>query len=49
MKEAAEKLLAAGHKALAVRCDVSDDTQVAAMLDRRVAEFDRLDAAPRPT
>src|SRR4051795_9602725 len=45
VKAAAENLLAAGHKALAVRCDVSDDPQVAAMVDRAVAEFGRLDAA----
>jgi len=45
VKAAAEKLAAAGHKALGVRCDVSDDAQVAAMVDRAVAEFGRLDAA----
>ncbi len=45
VKAAAEKLAAAGHKALAVRCDVSDDAQVAAMVDRAVAAFGRLDAA----
>src|SRR5512146_796063 len=44
-KAAAEKLVASGHKALAVRCDVSDDAQVAALVDRAVAEFGRLDAA----
>jgi NAD(P)-dependent dehydrogenase (short-subunit alcohol dehydrogenase family) len=44
-KAAAEKLTAAGHKALAIRCDVSDDTDVAAMVARTVAEFGRLDAA----
>jgi NAD(P)-dependent dehydrogenase (short-subunit alcohol dehydrogenase family) len=27
----AQKLVSAGHKAIAVRCDVSDDAQVAAM------------------
>ena len=47
--EAAEaeagKLVAAGHKAIAVRCDVGDDAQVAAMVDRTVAEFGRVDAA----
>jgi NAD(P)-dependent dehydrogenase (short-subunit alcohol dehydrogenase family) len=41
----AQKLIAAGHKALAVRCDVSDDAQVAMMVSRTVAEFGRLDAA----
>lgn len=34
----AQKLVAAGLKAPAVRCDVSDDAQVAAMVDRTVAE-----------
>ena len=41
----AQKLVDAGHRAIAVRCDVSDDEQVAAMVDRTVAEFGRLDAA----
>ena len=41
----ARKLAHTGHKAIAVRCDVSDDAQVAAMVDRTVAEFGRLDAA----
>ena len=45
VRSAAEKLVAAGHTALAIRCDVSDDAQVAAMVDRTVAEFGRLDAA----
>ena len=42
---AAQKLATAGYKALAVRCDVSDDAQVAEMVQRTVAEFGRLDAA----
>lgn len=41
----ARKLSAAGHNAIAVPCDVSADAQVAAMVDRTVAEFGRLDAA----
>jgi NAD(P)-dependent dehydrogenase (short-subunit alcohol dehydrogenase family) len=41
----AQKLVAAGHAAIAVRCDVSDDAQVEQMVDRTVAEFGRLDAA----
>jgi NAD(P)-dependent dehydrogenase (short-subunit alcohol dehydrogenase family) len=45
VEAAAEKLVAAGHQALAVGCDVSDDAQVEAMVDRAVAEFGRLDAA----
>src|SRR5689334_12177136 len=42
---AARELAAAGRKAIAVRCDVSDDAQVAAMVDRTVTAFGRLDAA----
>jgi NAD(P)-dependent dehydrogenase (short-subunit alcohol dehydrogenase family) len=45
VKAEAQKLGAAGHKTIAVRCDVSDDVQVSAMVDRTVAEFGRLDAA----
>src|SRR4051794_23160017 len=45
VRAAAEKLGTAGHKAIAVTCDVSDDAQVAAMVERIVAEFGRLDAA----
>lgn len=45
VKAEAQKLVAAGHKAIAIRCDVSDEAQVAAMVDRTVAEFGRLDAA----
>ena len=41
----AQELVAAGHTALALRCDVSDDEQVAAMVERTVARFGRLDAA----
>src|SRR4051794_5435261 len=45
VRAAARELVAAGHTAIAVRCDVSDDAQVAAMVDRAVAAFGRLDAA----
>jgi NAD(P)-dependent dehydrogenase (short-subunit alcohol dehydrogenase family) len=41
----ARKLAAAGHKAIAIRCDVSDDAQVKTMVERTVSEFGRLDAA----
>jgi NAD(P)-dependent dehydrogenase (short-subunit alcohol dehydrogenase family) len=41
----ATKLAEQGFKALAVRCDVSDDAQVEAMVERTVTEFGRLDAA----
>ena len=45
VRAAAEGLSASGGKALAVRCDVTDDTQVASMIDRTVSTFGRLDAA----
>ena len=45
VQAAAERLAAAGHKAIAIRCDVSDDAQVETMVDRTVSEFGRLDAA----
>jgi NAD(P)-dependent dehydrogenase (short-subunit alcohol dehydrogenase family) len=45
VKRAAAELVSAGHKAIAVRCDVSDDAQVEAMVERAVSAFGRLDAA----
>src|SRR3954467_10031897 len=45
VKTAAQQLVAPGQNAIPVKCDVSDDTQVAAMVDRTVAEFGRLGAA----
>jgi len=45
VKAEAEKLVAAGHRAIAVRCDVSSDADVAAMVERAVAAFGRLDCA----
>jgi NAD(P)-dependent dehydrogenase (short-subunit alcohol dehydrogenase family) len=45
VKAEVQKLVSSGHKAIAIRCDVSDDAQVAAMVDRAVAEFGRVDAA----
>ncbi len=45
VKTEAQKLSAAGHKVIALRCDVSDETQVEQMVDRTVFEFGRLDAA----
>ena len=45
VKAEAQKLVAAGHKVIAVRCDVSDEKQVEQMVARTVSEFGRLDAA----
>jgi NAD(P)-dependent dehydrogenase (short-subunit alcohol dehydrogenase family) len=44
-RSAAEGLAAQGHKVLPLRCDVSDDAQVEAMVEQTVARFGRLDAA----
>jgi NAD(P)-dependent dehydrogenase (short-subunit alcohol dehydrogenase family) len=45
VRTAAEELAAAGHKALAVPCDVAVEDQVADMIKRAVATFGKLDAA----
>ena len=45
VRSAAEELAGKGHKTLAIRCDVSDDAQVEAMVRQTVATFGRLDAA----
>src|SRR5689334_14031848 len=45
VQRAAEELADDGHQALALVCDVTDEDQVAAAVDRTVAAFGRLDAA----
>lgn len=45
LTKAADALTAAGHRALAVPCDVTDEDQVATMIDTTVATFGRLDMA----
>jgi NAD(P)-dependent dehydrogenase (short-subunit alcohol dehydrogenase family) len=45
VREAQDELIAAGHRALGVTCDVADEVQVAALVDRAVAEYGRLDMA----
>ena len=45
LREATDGLTAAGHRAMAVTCDVSDEVQVGAMVDRAVESFGRLDLA----
>ncbi len=44
-RTAADLLVTAGHHAVAIRCNVADDEEVAAMVTRTVATFGRLDAA----
>jgi len=42
---AADELTAQGHKAIAICCDVADDSQVEAMVNQTVATFGQLDVA----
>ena len=43
LRTATAELTSAGRQALGVVCDVSDEEQVAALVDRTVASFSRLD------
>ena len=45
VRSAAAELVSAGHKAIAVRCNVADEAEVAAMVEQTVSAFGRLDAA----
>jgi NAD(P)-dependent dehydrogenase (short-subunit alcohol dehydrogenase family) len=45
LRAATDELTAAGHQALGVTCDVSDEHQVAALVERTVDTFGRLDMA----
>ena len=45
LRTAAAELTSAGHQALDVGCDVSDEEQVAALVERTVDTFGRLDFA----
>ena len=45
VQAAAKEVMASGHRALAVRCDVADESQVSEMVEQAVSAFGRLDAA----
>src|SRR5438105_6625106 len=45
VSSAAEELVAAGHKAIGIRCNVADEAEVVAMVAQTVSTFGRLDAA----
>ncbi|MFI7049150.1 glucose 1-dehydrogenase [Streptosporangium sandarakinum] len=45
LEAAAKDLTDAGHRVLAITCDVGEEDQVASAVDRTVATFGRLDAA----
>ncbi|QIF05491.1 glucose 1-dehydrogenase [Roseimicrobium sp. ORNL1] len=45
VRSAAAALRASGHDAISVRCNVADESEVAAMIEQTVSKFGRLDAA----
>src|SRR5882757_4196017 len=45
VRSAADGLTSAGHKAIAIRCNVADEDEVAAMVQKTVSAFGQLDAA----
>jgi NAD(P)-dependent dehydrogenase (short-subunit alcohol dehydrogenase family) len=45
VRKFAERLVAAGHKAIAIGCDVTQEAQVKNMVEQTAAAFGRLDAA----
>jgi len=45
VRSAADEMVAAGHKAMAIRCKVADEDDVAAMVELAASTFGRLDAA----
>src|SRR3954453_942088 len=45
LRTATDELTEAGHRALGVTCDVADEDQVAALVDRTVSQFGQLDMA----
>jgi NAD(P)-dependent dehydrogenase (short-subunit alcohol dehydrogenase family) len=45
VRKIAERLVAAGHKAIPITCDVTDEAQVKKMVEKTVSAFGRLDAA----
>jgi len=45
LSEAVEKIKIQGHQAIAIECDVSDESQVEEMVRKTVEEYGRLDFA----
>jgi NAD(P)-dependent dehydrogenase (short-subunit alcohol dehydrogenase family) len=44
-RSAAEQLVAAGHNAVGIHCDLADDAQVKAMVEQTLSTYGRPDAA----
>jgi NAD(P)-dependent dehydrogenase (short-subunit alcohol dehydrogenase family) len=42
IQKATQELVNAGHQAIAIRCDVTDEQQVREMVDKTVAAFGRM-------
>lgn len=45
VKSAARELIASGYNAIAIKCDVTNETEVKAMIEHTIATFGRLDMA----
>jgi NAD(P)-dependent dehydrogenase (short-subunit alcohol dehydrogenase family) len=45
VQAAVDQLVTAGHQAIAIRCDVANETDVASMVEQTLSAFGRLDAA----
>jgi NAD(P)-dependent dehydrogenase (short-subunit alcohol dehydrogenase family) len=45
VRSAVEELVAAGHRAIPVTCDVANEPEVAAIIEQTVSAFGRLDVA----
>ena len=45
VRKLADRLVAEGHKAIPIACDVTDEAQVKSMVEQTVSAFGRLDAA----
>jgi NAD(P)-dependent dehydrogenase (short-subunit alcohol dehydrogenase family) len=45
LRSATEELITAGHRAIGITCDVADEARAAAMIERTVATYGRLDMA----
>jgi NAD(P)-dependent dehydrogenase (short-subunit alcohol dehydrogenase family) len=45
VRSVVDELIAQGHRAIAIPCDVAEDAQVEAMVEQTIATFGRLDAA----
>jgi NAD(P)-dependent dehydrogenase (short-subunit alcohol dehydrogenase family) len=45
VRDVADKFKGAGHQAIGIRCNVAEESEVVAAVERTLSEFGRLDAA----